>query len=86
MRTISMSIGLVSILGFFSVVGGQTMNPDSRISVGGFLGYQDGVSVQAFAAARDFANGFPLRARFRVARTTVEPGSALTGTALDSPA
>jgi hypothetical protein len=71
-----MSLGLVSILGFFSGVGGQTMNLDSRISVGGFLGYQDGVSVQAFAMARDFANGFPLLARFRMARTTVEPGSA----------
>ena len=50
--------------------------PLSRFSVGGFLGFQDGLSVQAFALARDFAQGFPLQARFRLARTAVEPGSA----------
>jgi hypothetical protein len=46
------------------------------LSIGGFVGFQDGLSIQAFALARDFAQGFPLRARFRIARTSVEPGSA----------
>lgn len=54
-------------------LGGPTQ---SRLSVGGFLGYQDGPSIQAFVVARDFAEGFPLQARLRLARTTVEPGSA----------
>jgi hypothetical protein len=49
---------------------------DSRFSVGGFFGFQDGPSIQAFVLARDFAQGFPLLARFRLARTSVEPGSA----------
>lgn len=49
----------------------------SKFSVGGFMGYQNGLSLQGFAVARDFAQGFPLQARFRLARTTVEPGSAL---------
>jgi hypothetical protein len=48
--------------------------PGSRLSVGGFLGYQDGVGIQAFVMARDFAEGFPLQARLRVGRTGVEPG------------
>ncbi len=48
----------------------------SRFSVGGFMGYQNGLSLQAFGPARDFAQGFPLQARFRLARTSVEPGSA----------
>jgi hypothetical protein len=48
----------------------------SRFSVGGFVGYQNGLSLQAFATARNFAQGFPLQARFRLARTSVEPGSA----------
>jgi len=48
----------------------------SRFSVGGFIGYQDGLSFQAFGLARDFAQGFPLQARIRLARTSVEPGSA----------
>ena len=48
----------------------------SRFSIGGFVGYQDGLSFQAFGLARDFAQGLPLKARFRLARTTVGPGSA----------
>jgi hypothetical protein len=48
----------------------------SRFSVGGFLGYQDGPSFQVFGLAREFAQGFPLQARLRLARTAVEPGSA----------
>jgi len=48
----------------------------SRFSVGGFIGFQGGLSLQGFALARDFAQGFPLQARFRIARTNVEPGSA----------
>jgi hypothetical protein len=48
----------------------------SRFSIGGFIGYQNGLSFQAFGVARDFAQGFPLQARFRLARTSVEPGSA----------
>lgn len=48
----------------------------SRFSVGGFVGYLDGMTLQAFILARDFAQGFPLQARFRMARTSVEPGSA----------
>jgi hypothetical protein len=48
----------------------------SRFSVGGFVGYQDGLSLQVFGLARDFAQGFPLRARLRLARTSLEPGSA----------
>lgn len=48
----------------------------SRFSVGGFIGYQDGLSFQAFGLAQDFAQGFPLQARLRIARTAVEPGSA----------
>jgi hypothetical protein len=48
----------------------------SRFSVGGFVGYQDGLSFKAFGLAQDFAQGFPLRARFSLARTAVEPGSA----------
>jgi hypothetical protein len=50
--------------------------PTSRWSVGGFVGFQAGLSFQAFGVARNFAQGFPLQARFRVARTVVEPGSA----------
>jgi len=48
----------------------------SRFSVGGFVGYLDGVSFQAFVTANDFAQGLPFRARLRIARTAVEPGSA----------
>ena len=48
----------------------------SRFSVGGFVGYLNGVSFQAFGTATNFAQGFPLQARFRLARTTMEPGSA----------
>jgi hypothetical protein len=51
-------------------------DPASRIAIGGFIGFQNGLSFQAFAVARDFAQGFPLRARFRLERTSVEPGSA----------
>lgn len=51
-------------------------NAGSRFSVGGFVGFQDGLSFQAFGLASDFAQGFPLQARFRLARTSVEPGSA----------
>ncbi len=51
-------------------------NPASRFTVGGFFGFQGGLSVQAFAVARDFAQGFPLQARFRLERTSMEPGSA----------
>jgi hypothetical protein len=50
--------------------------PSSRLSIGGFIGFQDGLSFQAFAVARDFAQGFPLKARLRLERTSVEPGSA----------
>jgi hypothetical protein len=50
--------------------------PGPGLSVGGFIGYQDGLSFQAFVSARDFAQGFPFQARFRLARTSVEPGSA----------
>ncbi|MBT8397792.1 MAG: hypothetical protein KJN92_12550 [Gemmatimonadetes bacterium] len=59
-------------------VPGPQLRPQetSRFSVGGFIGFQDGLSFQGFAAARDFAQGFPLQARFRIARTSVEPGSA----------
>jgi hypothetical protein len=46
-----------------------------RLSLGGFVGYQDGFSVHAFGRLEQFAHGFPLQARFRVARTSVEPGS-----------
>jgi hypothetical protein len=46
------------------------------LSVGGFLGFQDGVSFQAFGIAQNFAEGFPLKARLRLARTWTEPGSA----------
>ena len=53
-----------------------TTSTRSRYSVGGFVGYQGGLSFQAFGLARDFAQGFPLQARFRLARTSVEPGSA----------
>ena len=53
-----------------------TTSTRSRYSVGGFIGYQGGLSFQAFALARDFAQGFPLQARFRLARNSVEPGSA----------
>jgi hypothetical protein len=48
----------------------------SSFSVGGFVGYQAGLSLQAFGLVRDFAQGFPLQARLRLARTSVEPGSA----------
>jgi hypothetical protein len=48
----------------------------SRFSLGGFLGYQNGVSFQVFGTARNFAQGFPFQARFRLARTSLEPGSA----------
>jgi hypothetical protein len=51
-------------------------SPGSRFSVGGFLGYQAGLSFQVFALAQDFAQGFPLQARLRLAHTSVEPGSA----------
>lgn len=48
----------------------------ATFSVGGFVGYQDGLSFQAFGTAENFAQGFPLKARFRLARNSVEPGSA----------
>jgi hypothetical protein len=48
----------------------------SRFSLGGFVGYQDGLSLQVFALAQNFAQGFPLQARLRLARTSTEPGSA----------
>jgi hypothetical protein len=54
----------------------MSQRPGSWLSVGGFVGFQDGLSFQAFALARDFAQGLPFQARFRIARTTVEPGSA----------
>lgn len=59
-------------------------NPDAQFaqplgatfSVGGFVGYQDGLSFQLFGTAENFAQGFPLKARLRLARNSVEPGSA----------
>jgi hypothetical protein len=47
-----------------------------HLSVGTFLGFQSGFSLHVFGRIEDFAEGFPLQARFRVARTSVEPGSA----------
>ncbi len=46
------------------------------LSVGTFLGFQAGFSFHAFGRVENFAQGLPLKARFRLARTSVEPGSA----------
>lgn len=48
----------------------------ATFSIGGFVGYQDGLSLQLFGTAENFALGFPLKARLRLARNSVEPGSA----------
>ncbi len=44
------------------------------LTVGGFLGYQRGLSFQMIGTARGFAQDFPVQARFRLGRTAVEPG------------
>jgi hypothetical protein len=52
------------------------VTPGTAFSVGGFVGYQDGLSFQAIGIAHNFARGVPFQARLRLARTSVEPGSA----------
>ena len=48
-------------------------SPD--LSVGGLIGFQDGVGIQAFGTVRNLAQGLPLSFRIRLGRTGVDPGS-----------
>ena len=50
---------------------------EPQVAAGGFLGFQNGLSGQAFVSVRDFAHGFPLMARFRAGFVSMEPGSPL---------
>jgi hypothetical protein len=58
------------------LVSGAPATAQSRLSVGGIAGYQDGLGIQLFATARDFASGLPVSARIRVGRTSLDPGSS----------
>ncbi len=49
----------------------------AEFTVGLQLGYASGFSIQAHGTAAGFADGFPLRPRFAIGYTSVEPGSAL---------
>ena len=55
---------------------GTHFHPAPSFFAGGLAGFQGGPSLQAFVQVQDFAQGLPIKARFRVARTFVEPGSA----------
>jgi hypothetical protein len=44
------------------------------VSIGGLMGYQGGFGVQAFATARDFAQGLPVAVRVRLGRTSMDAG------------
>jgi hypothetical protein len=55
---------------------GGDLHPAASFFAGGLAGFQGGPSLQAFVQVQDFAQGLPIKARFRVARTLVEPGSA----------
>ncbi len=48
---------------------------DPTISAGGFVGYQSGTAIQAFATVRNLAQGLPWAVRLRLGRTSVDPGS-----------
>jgi hypothetical protein len=58
------------------VQAGTHLHPAPSFYAGGLAGFQGGPSLQAFFQAQDFAQGLPLKARFRLAWTFVEPGSA----------
>jgi len=49
----------------------------ARFSAGLLMGYSSGFSVQGYALAANFAQGFPLRARLGLGYVATEPGDAL---------
>lgn len=46
-----------------------------ELSAGALVGFQNGVSIQAFGTVRDLAQGLPLAFRLRLGRTGLDPGS-----------
>ncbi len=46
-----------------------------ELSAGGLIGFQNGVSFQAFGTVRNLAQGLPLAFRIRLGRTGMDPGS-----------
>ncbi|MGB5302559.1 MAG: hypothetical protein WBP17_05335, partial [Gemmatimonadota bacterium] len=47
----------------------------AKFSTGLLMGYTSGFGVEAFGVASNFAEGFPLQARFSLGFTSVDAGS-----------
>jgi hypothetical protein len=80
MRTGFSVILLFSLLGnplrAQSVSRAEAWDVSPSLSVGGFAGYQRGLSFQVWGTAEGFATGLPVQVRLRLGRTGVEAGNA----------
>lgn len=59
-----------------SVSSAEAWEVSPSVSLGGFAGYQRGLSFQFWGTAEGFAAGFPVQVRLRLGRTGVDAGNA----------